>query len=139
MRPRGILLLAGVLGAVGMALAAFSAHGLEKWLQQRVVAADEISVRLEQCDIAVRYHMLHVLALLGLGVASSAATSRLRIVAATLFVLGILLFSGGLYAMVFFGRAGHWSIVPSGGLSLIAGWLCVAAMAFPREGEDDDG
>jgi uncharacterized membrane protein YgdD (TMEM256/DUF423 family) len=48
---------------------------------------------------------------------------------AGLFLGGIVLFSGGLYLIVFTGKLIHWAIVPSGGLLLMAAWLLLAIVA----------
>ncbi len=130
---RLIVLIAGVLGVVGVAIGAYAAHSLEKYLAEGGIDQVDISKRLERCEVAVKYHMTHVLALLVLGLRDSAANSLPRRAAALFFLLGIALFSGGLYSMVFLGQMGHWAIVPSGGLCFILGWCCVAAMAFTRE------
>ena len=67
---------------------------------------------------------------------SSAATATRKIwkFACVLFLVGIALFSGGLYSMVFFDQIGHWSIVPIGGVTLMLAWLVVAIGAiFPNK------
>lgn len=129
---RWIVLVAGVLGVVGVSIGAFAAHGLEKNLVRQGLEAAEIAKRLDQCEVAVRYHMLHTLALLALGLSSSVGGLRRSAAAAAFMLLGIGLFSGGLYSMVFAGVMGHWAIVPSGGLCMILGWCCVASLAFGK-------
>ncbi|MCA9134485.1 MAG: DUF423 domain-containing protein [Planctomycetales bacterium] len=130
---RWIVFVAGMLGALGVALGAHAAHGLEASLTAQGLAAEEVAQRLEQCDVAVRYHMLHTLALLSLGLLPSPRAAGRKTAAALLFLLGIALFSGGLYSMVYLGRQGHWAIVPSGGLCFILGWLCLASLAAGRD------
>lgn len=131
---RWMVFIAGLVGCVAVALGAYGAHGLEKNLVEQGIAPEDIAKRLEQCDIAVRYHMIHTLALLSLALAST-ASSRVRSVAAIFFLLGMALFSGGLYSMVFTGVMGHWAIVPSGGLCFMLGWLAVATLAFGRSAD----
>ncbi len=128
---RWIVLLAGLLGALGVGIGAFGAHGLENSLKAQGLSVDEIIRRQSQCEVAVHYHLTHVLALLSIGLLSGQSSKR-RIAAATFFVLGIALFSGGLYSMVFLGKMGHWAIVPSGGLCFILGWLSTAGMAWDK-------
>lgn len=125
MRP--LLILIGALGAAGVTIGAYQAHGLEAALKQQGLAPEQIVERLEQCQVAVHYHMLHTLALLVLSCSGALMTSRRGRLAVFFFLMGIALFSGGLYSMVFLGRMGHWAIVPGGGMSFIVGWLCVAA------------
>ena len=127
---RWIVVLAGILGMIGVTIGAYAAHGLEAALVEQSIAPEEIVKRLNQCDVAVRYHMTHTLALLVLGCCKPGDGSRRRTLAAIFLLLGILLFSGGLYSMVFLGEMGHWAIVPSGGLCFILGWLWVATLGW---------
>lgn len=96
------------------------------------LAVEDIDDRLRQCDVAVRYHMTHVLALLSIGLLNLEDSSWRR-AAASFFLLGIALFSGGLYSMVFLGKMGHWAIVPVGGLCFILGWICTAGLAWNKK------
>jgi uncharacterized membrane protein YgdD (TMEM256/DUF423 family) len=109
--------LGAVLGGVAVALGAFGAHGL----QARVDAQ-----ALGWWETAARYHLAHALALLA--VAAHPAAPRH---AGWLFVAGILLFSGSLYAMTLTGARGLGAITPLGGLCLIAGWLALALARPP--------
>jgi uncharacterized membrane protein YgdD (TMEM256/DUF423 family) len=127
---RWVILIAGLLGGVGVAIGAYAAHGLEKSLQEQMLAPEDVIERLDQCDVAVRYHMIHVLALLAIGLGCGQRPSRRSHCAVVLFLLGIALFSGGLYSMVFIGQMGHWAIVPSGGLCFILAWLCTASLGW---------
>ena len=127
------MLVSGLLGCVGVAIGAYAAHGLEAALTEQGIESVELAKRLDQCEVAVRYHMLHVLALLVLGMVGPHLGSKMRVLASVFFLLGIALFSGGLYSMVFLGQMGHWAIVPSGGLCFILGWICVALTAFTSQ------
>lgn len=127
---RWILFIAGVLGILGVTVGAYAAHGLEASLTEQGLTAEDIAKRLSQCDVSVRYHMLHTLALLALALSPSAAGKRRTSLAAVFILMGIALFSGGLYSMVFLGEMGHWAIVPSGGLCFVLGWCVVTTLAF---------
>ncbi len=129
---RWIVLLAGLLGAAGVAIGANAAHGLEASLTDQGLPADEIAKRLSNCDVAVRYHMTHTLALLAIGLTTATGNSRRGSSACVFFTLGIALFCGGLYSMVYLGLMGHWAIVPLGGLCFMLGWLCLATLAWGR-------
>ncbi len=130
---RWIVLLAGLLGAVGVAIGAHSAHGLQAMLLEQGVVGEQVVKRLGQCEVAVHYHMLHSLALLSLGLLADGLGAKRRACSAMFFLLGIVLFSGGLYSMVYLGQMGHWAIVPLGGLCSILGWLFTASLAWkPR-------
>lgn len=114
--------LGSLLGALGVALGALGAHALKARLRPE---------RLETFETAVRYHLVHALALLG---ASSAATrwpaSGLPIAAGWLFLAGILFFSGSLYLLALSDRRWLGAITPLGGVAFIAGWVCLALAAL---------
>lgn len=111
--------VAGIMGALGVALGAFGAHGLKN-----AVSDPEL---LAIWETAARYHLIHALAL-GL-VAVHPGEPRL---AGWLFVAGILVFSGSLYALVLSGVRVLGAITPIGGLALIAGWIALAFAARPQ-------
>lgn len=127
---RWAVLIAGCLGACGVAIGAHVAHGLEDSLLAQGIAVDDVAKRLSQCDVAVRYHMVHAVTLLALGLSAGPVLSKRRLGAVVFMLLGLALFSGGLYAMVYLGQMGHWAIVPSGGLCFILGWLFTASLAW---------
>ena len=128
MNGRIWIVLAGLLGASGVGLGAFHAHGLTNWLAKQELSEPEIAKRAANCETAVRYQMYHSLALFGVGLLARGRQNSRTKLAGGLFVLGTLLFSGGLYLFVFTGDLLHWAIVPVGGLCLIAGWLALAAV-----------
>ena len=130
---RWIVMLAGLLGAVGVGIGAHAAHGLEKTLAEQGIEQVDVLKRLDQCEVAVRYHLIHTIALLTLGLSSSRRAVAVKNTAALFMLLGIALFCGGLYSMVYFGEMGHWAIVPSGGLCFIIGWIITASIAFSAE------
>lgn len=106
--------VAGVTGALGVALGAFGAHGLKD-----VVADPEHIARW--WDVGARYHLIHAAALVGVAAHPGRPT-----VAGWSFVVGILLFSGSLYAMTLTGITKLGMITPLGGLAFIVGWLALA-------------
>ena len=130
---RWIVFLAGILGALGVGVGAHAAHGLELMLTQQGLTEAEVLKRLDQCDVAVRYHMIHVVALLALGASTSRRAAGQKNFAAIFLILGMSLFCGGLYSMVYLGKMGHWAIVPAGGACFIIGWLIVAFSAFSKD------
>ena len=124
------LLLAGLLGAAGVALGAYEAHGLEKLLTGWGLSADEVQSRLHNCEVAVRYQLLHAVALLGLAVAVRTHGGRWLHAAGACWLLGTLLFSGMLYVLVFTGNRSIVHLIPLGGVLHIVGWLSLAAAAL---------
>ena len=124
------LSLGALLAAAGVALGAYGAHGLE----DRLIAMgfeNELTKRLAWFDTGVRYQLYHAL---GLIVTARVCCSRWVAVA---FLLGIVLFSGSLYAMTFLSE--DWSklgaVVPVGGLSFIVGWCLLAYSAWHSNSE----
>jgi uncharacterized membrane protein YgdD (TMEM256/DUF423 family) len=64
--------------------------------------------------------------------ARGAAGPRARL-AAMLFLVGILLFSGSLYMLTLTNLRAFAYITPAGGLALVAGWLVLALAALKLE------
>jgi uncharacterized membrane protein YgdD (TMEM256/DUF423 family) len=126
MNNRAAVAWAGVLGASGVALGAFGAHLLR--------ASLEATGTLEVWETAVRYQLLHAVALVGFaGWARSADRPGGMATAWTvrLWVAGTVLFSGSLYGLALGGPRWLGPVTPLGGLALIAGWVAatVAALA----------
>jgi uncharacterized membrane protein YgdD (TMEM256/DUF423 family) len=77
-------------------------------------------------ETGVRYQFLHAIALLFVGrEATDARRPGLR-AAGTLFVAGIAVFSGSLYALALSGVRLWGAVTPLGGGCLLAGWLALA-------------
>src|ERR1041384_6445151 len=105
-----LLRLAAAFCFLAVALGAFGAHALKTALQS--------SGMLEVWNKAVLYHFLHGIALFAL--ALQGASNRAPYF---LFVVGILLFSGSLYAMALTNIRWLGAITPLGGLCFLAGWV----------------
>lgn len=118
---RTALLLAGVLGFLGVALGAFGAHGLKK----RLAAAVDGDQRLAWWNTGAQYHLIHALAI-GLSALRPDPVHHGSAAAPWLFAGGIALFSGSLYAMTLTGRRALGAITPLGGLLFLAGWAAIA-------------
>ncbi|MEZ6089848.1 MAG: DUF423 domain-containing protein [Pirellulaceae bacterium] len=125
---RRVLIIAGLLGASGIIIGAFTAHGLRDWLIDRGFG-DVVEKRVDQADVGVRYHLLHAVALLALSAVSSAFPTRRYWIIVTLMTLGVLLFSGSLYLLVALNVPALGAITPLGGLAWIAAWIL---LMFPR-------
>jgi uncharacterized membrane protein YgdD (TMEM256/DUF423 family) len=112
----GFALLAVILGA-------FAAHGLKA-----VLDAQQLSL----FETASRYQMYHAFALLVVGVMlTNAQFSRsLLTLAASAFILGIILFSGSLYLLALLGAGWLGAITPVGGIAFLSGWLLTMVAAL---------
>jgi len=109
--------LGAVLAFLAVALGAFGAHALKATLPPPASTAFETGVR---------YQFLHALALLFVGTQGRAAPRPGAALAGGLFVSGIVLFSGSLYALALTGASGWGAVTPVGGLCFLAGWLALA-------------
>lgn len=123
----GWIATGAVLAGVCVILGSIGAHGLASMIQ----AMDDLPKRLANWDTGVRYQMVHSLGLILVGVlATLYGPSRLLSTAGWLFLVGILLFSVGLYVWVFTDSGPVVAVVPIGGLAFILGWVCIATRAL---------
>ncbi|WP_230124404.1 DUF423 domain-containing protein, partial [Pseudomonas sp. Bi70] len=76
------------------------------------------------------YQLIHALALLGVAILALIAPGRLVNLAGGFFAVGIVLFSGSLYALTLSGIAKLGIITPFGGLAFLAGWACLGVTAW---------
>lgn len=104
---------AAIIGGLAVALGAFGAHGL------KAVLADNHTAAI--WEKAVFYHFIHSVMLFVL-----AGRAPLRIGPWLCFLGGILVFSGSLYLMAVTNLRWLGAITPIGGVSFIAGWVCLA-------------
>jgi uncharacterized membrane protein YgdD (TMEM256/DUF423 family) len=118
---RVLLLLAALFGFTGVGLGAFAAHGLKGQLSAEYLAVFQTGVH---------YQMLHALALLALAALWQRLGGSLLTAAGVCFCVGILLFSGSLYALTLSGISALGMITPVGGLMFLAGWLCLGLAAW---------
>ncbi|MBI4510164.1 MAG: DUF423 domain-containing protein [Deltaproteobacteria bacterium] len=117
---RTFLLLGALNALVSVAAGAFGAHGL-----RQSVSAELLQV----FEVGARYQMYHAL---GLMVVAWAVTARVpaAALAGWAMLVGIVLFSGSLYALVLTGVRGLGAITPFGGVSFLVGWAALAVGAF---------
>ena len=106
---------------LSVATGAFAAHALKTRLTAEMLAIFEIGAR---------YQMYHALGLIAVAWAFSQWTSQLVLVAGWLFVAGIVIFSGSLYALSLTGIRQLGAITPIGGLAFIVGWFLLVLAAL---------
>ncbi len=116
------LLVAAALGILAVSLGAFGAHALKNLL----IA----SGRLETYELAAHYHFYHTFALIAVGLLMDKYSSSRLGLSALLFLIGIILFSGSLYALCLLNLSKIAIITPFGGVFLIAGWTTLFISAF---------
>ena len=116
------LRLASALGGLAVALGAFGAHGLKDKLEALQTTATY--------HTAVQYHFYHALALLAVALlALQGRSSGALALAGWSFTLGVLIFSGTLYALALSGIKWLGAITPIGGVAFIVGWVALAVAA----------
>lgn len=113
MNNRKALRISAGLGFLAVALGAFGAHGLKHVLEQNQTAGI--------WEKAVFYHFIHAVMLFVL-----AGRPRFAVGTWYAFLAGIVLFSGSLYVLALTGQKWLGAITPVGGMSFLAGWLCLA-------------
>ena len=122
MMGKSFLIIGSLGGLTTVILGAFGAHALEGQLSAQ---------QLIWWQKAVNYQGLHSLALLATALlALATAPSAPLKWAGWLFLSGILLFSGSLYALALSGIRSLGMLTPFGGLAFIAGWGCLALAAW---------
>ena len=107
-----LLFLAGLSGAAGVALSAYAAH------------ADGGA----NLTTAATFLLIHAAAVAGL--CAGGATRRGLLQAATLLVIGVVLFSGDITLRVLTGASPWRMAAPTGGVMMIVGWLWLSIAAF---------
>jgi uncharacterized membrane protein YgdD (TMEM256/DUF423 family) len=118
MEPRIWLTLASLSGFMAVGAGAFGAHGVDDpkakaWL-----------------ETGGHYQLIHALAVFACFVAWRILQAPAAGIAAWLFLVGALIFSGSLYLMAFGGPRILGAVTPIGGVLLLAGWLTLAWATF---------
>ncbi|MFV0576289.1 MAG: DUF423 domain-containing protein [Vibrio sp.] len=129
-RGQKVLAFAGVSGLVTVALGAFAAHGLSHQLNEYLLGVFKTGVQ---------YQAWHTFALLACGIVlmvtapNSASDDKYAqkgrkgvAIAAICFIIGILCFSGSLYALALTGIKWFGPITPLGGVFFMLGWAIFA-------------
>ena len=111
---------AAILGALAVALGAFGAHKLKQIVGPETVTTFETGVR---------YQFYHVFALLAVAILFGSFPGKNLQYAGICFIIGIILFSGSLYALTALqatntvGLRGIGAVTPIGGVFFIIGWI----------------
>ncbi|VAW29340.1 FIG00018398: hypothetical regulator [hydrothermal vent metagenome] len=105
-------------GMLSVMIGAFGAHALKSTL--------EATNRLTTFETAVKYQFYHSLALILLGLLMIQFQHKAFTISGYGFIIGILIFSGSLYALSLTGYTKLGAITPLGGLAFIIGWAAFA-------------
>jgi len=117
------LLFGAISGALAVVFGAMLAHQLKNQMPDSA---------LEVYEVAVRYQFYHVFALLATGILSEKFPGAWMNRAGSLFIAGILLFSGSLYIIATLMTKGIAIPValgictPLGGFAFIGGWMSLS-------------
>ena len=116
--------ISSFLGALTIILGAFGAHAL-----QEILSVSE----LKSFETAVRYQMYHVIVLLFVNTYDK-FNNKAKNHISYLFFIGILFFSGSIYAITMGVSAKSiWFVTPLGGLFFILGWLKMTISYLKKE------
>ncbi len=120
--------LVAINGFLVVALGAFGAHGLKSLIAPEA---------MQFWHTGVRYQMFHVGGLLACAFFASACegsprAARWAVVAAALFVLGMVFFSGSLYLLALTQKSWLGMCVPVGGVFFLLGWASLTICHFRR-------
>jgi len=108
---------AAIFGFFGIIFGAFGAHRLKRVLPTEV---------LHSFETGVKYQLIHAVVLLMLGFHFDFIPFTERMIASS-FIIGVLLFSGSIYALCYAKAKGLnmkflGPVTPVGGLLLMTGW-----------------
>ena len=111
---RLFILLGSANAALAVILGAFGAHALKTKLSEQMLSVYQTGIQ---------YHFYHALGLVLLGIlVLNLPPSNWLKASGLLMLLGILLFSGSLYALALSNIRWLGAITPLGGLAFIAAW-----------------
>lgn len=120
---RIFIMLGSLFMFSGVGAGAFGAHALKEYFSKHP--------ELESTyQTAVQYHLLHGLALIGVAYAYDKWPTTLTSSAGILITIGLLIFSGSLYALVATRIKILGAITPIGGVAFLIGWFCLFLVAF---------
>ena len=117
---------AALFGLLAVVIGALGAHVIDKNLSAEA---------LQRIETGLKYHFLHIAALLSVGILASLHrnfNSYTLKLAGLAFIIGIILFSGSLYAYAITDNEFYSKLTPFGGLSYMLGWLFLFFFSLRR-------
>lgn len=122
MDRKNLWLILGAFNAAFAVLAgAYGAH---------IIGGGQLNPVLITMQKAVRYQMYHAIALVIVALLANNIKLKMVDIAGWLFLLGIILFSGSLYIIVFTGIQWIEFLTPIGGFAFTFGWLGLVYVGF---------
>ena len=122
MNKKKLWLILGAFNAAFAVLAgAYGAH---------IIGGDQLNPTLITMQKAVRYQMYHAFALIIVALLARSIEMKMVDISGWLFLLGIILFSGSLYVIVFTGVQWIEFLTPIGGFAFTFGWLGLVYVGF---------
>jgi uncharacterized membrane protein YgdD (TMEM256/DUF423 family) len=122
MGSRAWIVCGALLAGLAVAASAYGAHGVKGSVDAQ---------RFDDYETAVRNHSIHAIALILVGLVGRGAKSDWAVhFAGAAFLLGILLFCGGLYGFALSNNKSLVSVAPAGGISFMVGWVALAIAAW---------
>ncbi len=109
-----LIRIGAMLSALSVILGAFGAHGIKGKISSDL---------FEVYQTANHYFTIHAIAIILYGLFCVSTKRETKVWPGFLFMLGIILFSGSLYLIVFTGVRAFGMITPLGGLSFILAWI----------------
>ncbi len=109
-----LISIGAFLSALSVILGAFGAHGIKSTVEPSL---------FETYQTASHYLFLHSMAVLFYGLFCRLTGKNANLWPGKLFLVGMVLFSGSLYLIVFTGIKAFGMITPLGGLSFIIAWI----------------
>ncbi|NVM45812.1 MAG: DUF423 domain-containing protein [Candidatus Lokiarchaeota archaeon] len=115
------LILGAFNGAFAVLAGAYGAH---------IIGGDQLNPTLITMQKAVRYQMYHAIALVIVALLARNIELKMVDISGWLFLIGIILFSGSLYIIVFTGMQWIEFLTPIGGFAFTFGWLGLMYVGF---------
>jgi uncharacterized membrane protein YgdD (TMEM256/DUF423 family) len=116
MTVKYILALAGSLAFMGVGLGAIGSHLLKSSVSPELLIVYEIGNR---------YQIIHALAIFISALLYNFSPKKEFKTSSYLFMLGIIIFSGSLYALAITGIKKFGMITPIGGILFLIGWIFI--------------
>ena len=120
---RNFVLIGSALMFLGVGAGAFGAHSLDAYFLEYPDLAGTFAT-------AVQYNLIHGLGILFAAWATNEWPDSGADWAGYLFLVGVLLFSGSLYLMVFTRQSWLGAITPFGGVAFLGGWASLFVTAW---------